>query len=857
MITETLRLENGLNTLFIDSPHSNVTTAQIWFKAGSSLEDKDNLGIAHFLEHMFFKGTKKYPDMMIAKTVESYGGELNAFTSFDYTCYYINGPENEVLKTVDVLLDMVSNPLFDPKDIEPEKGVVFEEYRRSIDSSSQSNFFKIQKDSFPKSYSHPILGTEKTIKNFDREQLIKFRKDYYNLENALLVVAGNLKQKKHIINCINNYSLPSGKKSIFPKFSLKAKPVIGIHENNVNQSTLTISIQAPEYNSPESPVEDLAINCLGFGDISPLYKNLVTANSLASSTSGSTMFFANGGAHFIRFSFPEENTSKVLKEINEVIKNVFKNGFIQDDIDRIRNQYIASKIYEKESIESYAFALGHGFAQSGDIHCEDTFINEMKKVSKKKVHKTLIDIFTRNLHLTLQVPKGKKSESTQKALTKLKVDINSSAIKYSKPSLEHSFQVSQYDEEAKCLEIAKGVKLFYRQNTITPTFSMQVFIKGGLAEETQDQSGIYNLIAKNLIYGHSQIKYEALKFELEKKSSYINGFSGRNAYGLVMQGLSDFTDELINHFLLLTIKPSFPNHYFKMEKELIKRSLHIQKEDPVKKCFTEFNQLVFNLHPYAREIIGSTKSINKINRKNLIEKHNESLVHKEMIISYCGDQDLDTILEKIEPYIKDLPARKISHAKIENQISPTTNTHLKFPFDREQTHIVIGKPSFKAGSIEDLYLKVFTAFLSGQSSELFVEVRDKQGLCYSVQALQNSALEASYWGIYIGSGTDKKEKAISAVQKILHKYQAKGLKKSDFNTTLRMIQGQNLISVQTNEDYANFYSIGLLHNLGIDYQHKSFEKIKKMKYEDFNNFLHKFLKDDWNIVEVGREINSN
>ena len=320
-----------------------------------------------------------------------------------------------------------------------------------------------------------------------------------------------------------------------------------------------------------------------------------------------------------------------------------------------------------------------------------------------------------------------------------------------------------------------------------------------------------------------------------------------------MQGLSDFTDELISHLMEMLLRPSIPNQLFKMEKELVKRSLHIQKEDPVKKCFTEFNKLVFNEHPYSREIIGTEKSIKAITRKTLLEKHNESLASKEMVISYCGYEDLETVVEKIAPYIKQLPARKLKTQKSKNKVNPIINQRLSFEFDREQTHIMIGKPSYLAGSLEDLYIKVFTTFLSGQSSELFLEVRDKQGLCYSVQAVQNSALEASYWGIYIGSGTDKKDKAIKAVQDILSKYQNKGLKKSEFNTTLKMIQGQNSISIQTNDDYANFYSIAILHNLGIDYQHESYEKIKNMKFEDFNKFLNNFLKEDWNIVEVGRK----
>ncbi len=109
-----------------------------------------------------------------------------------------------------------------------------------------------------------------------------------------------------------------------------------------------------------------------------------------------------------------------------------------------------------------------------------------------------------------------------------------------------------------------------------------------------------------------------------------------------------------------------------------------------------------------------------------------------------------------------------------------------------------------------------------------------------------------YWGIYIGAGHDKKDQAIKAIKDILNKYQSKGMSKKDFNTVKKMIQGQNLLNIQTNDDYANFYSIAALHNLGFDYQHDSFQKIEDMKFEEFNKFLNKFLIDDWNIVEVGK-----
>jgi zinc protease len=851
MNIEQITLDNGLNTLFIDSPGATVTSAQIWFKAGSSLETNENRGIAHFLEHMFFKGTKKYPGMMIAKTVESYGGEINAFTSFDYTCYYINGPASYAGTTVDVLMDMVSNPTFLEEELEPEKGVVFEEYRRSIDSASQYNFFKVQANSFPASYKYPILGTEKSIKSFTRKQLIDFRKAFYNKENSMLIIAGNLKDKKKILNKLSKYTLPSGQHSNFKKFNLKAKSSVDIHHKPVNQATMIFTIQSPDYTHHESPAEDLAVNCLGHGDISPLYKNIVSESSVASSVSGSTMFFSKGGCHFLKIAFPVENFDKVLSVFKKTLADTFKSGFTDDDMERIKNQYIASKIYEKESVESFAFSLGHGFAQSGDIYCEEEFIKTMKKSSKNLVNQILLKIFSREIHATLQLPNETKDKDYKQKIEKLLVDIQKEAQKKIKSTSNHKEIISKFDPQAKCIDISKNIKLIYRQNLMAPTFAFHCYLKGGLAQETHKNNGIYNLIAKNITYGYKGSDYEELKNDLDKKSSYINGFAGKNAYGLTLHGLTEHNKSLFDHFFSFLSKPTFPSKYFTVEKELLNRALFLQKEDPVKQCFKAYNSIVFNEHPYSMDMIGTTKSLKSISRKALSQLHHENIENNEIVFTYCGDLELDTVLENLKPHMEALKNPKRKSTKAKNTIKPLKGVSKDIFFDREQTHIMIGRPTFKVGIKEDLLLNMFTTFLSGQSSELFVEVRDKKGLCYSVQPIQHTALEAGYWGIYIGTGNEKTALAIEAIMEILNKYQKNGFTKIEFDAVKKMIKGQNQISIQTNDDYASFYSIGVLHGLGFDFQHTSYEKIENTTLKEFNDFLKKFLKTNWNKIIVG------
>lgn len=851
MILEQKTLENNLDTIFVNSPGSNTATVQIWFTAGSALETKENYGVAHFLEHMFFKGTPKYPGAKLAGTIESFGGEINAFTSFDYTCYYINTPSKYLNESVDVLLDMVSNPSFFQKDLVPERDVVFEEYRRSIDSPNQVNFFNIQKNCFSGNYQHPILGTEKHIKSFSREQLVSFRKSFYNLSNAFLVVAGDLSQREKIEHTINKFKLPEGTKSVTPKFKLKKDSKIHSHEHTTNQLSLNFVMQAPDYREPESAIEDLALNCLTYGDASPLYKKLVSENSIASSISGSTMFFHNQGCHFLKAALPSENFEEVIDKLEKEITSILKSGFTIEQIERIRNQYISSKIYEKESIESYAFNLGHSSAQTGDLQSDEEFIDRMRLATTGSVHKSLLDIFERFLHVNIQYPKGVKNKKAEKKLESMRTRINKAAAEARKTLHYTDYHAVDFDPALRWIDWKKNIKFIHRENNMTPTFVLHVYVKGGLSFENTQNNGIFNLIAKNLGYGYKGLKYEPLKQYLETHSAYLNGFSGKNAYGLTLHGLTSDFQDLTKHFFHTLLEPTFPPSYLNLEKELLKRSIHLQKEDPVKHCFKNFVELIFGEHPYAMNVYGSEKSIKSISKKAMIDTHTKMLETSELVITYCGDLPVDAVEETIKPYLNQLktgPALKAKNPKIKSLKGIKKHIH----FDREQTHIMIGKEAYKISTEEDLYLKVFTTFLSGQSSELFVEVRDRMGLCYSCQPVHLTAMEAGYWGIYIGAGFDKKDKAIAAIIALLDKYRKKGLSKADFSRVKKMILGQNLLNVQTNDDYASFYSIPALHDLGLDFQAITLQKIQDLDHVKLNSFLKKYLKNDWNIVEVGR-----
>lgn len=852
MKIDQVQLDNKLNTLFIHSPGCSAGTVQMWFRAGSALEQKDNQGIAHFLEHMFFKGTPKRPGPQLAHDIESYGGEVNAFTSFDYTCYYINTPSLFLDKSVDILLDMVANPLFGQEDIPSERQVVFEEYRRAMDNPSQYNFMQLQKASFEKGYAHPILGREDTIKNFSQEQIKSFRENFYNLENALLVVAGDLKDREELENKIRSFHLPHGKKSSFEPFTIKEKESVSVHDKDIRQATLTICLQSPDYSHEDAAAEDLAINCLAHGETSRFYQALVAKTSLCNGVAGSTMYFANGGVHMLKMSFPVENLPKIAKLFTSTMADAMVNGFKAEEITKIKNQYISSKIYERESIESYAFSLGHGFAQAGNIYCEDEFIEKIRSASTEEVWAGLTKVMKQSTHFTLQVPKGTKIEPLEKELKKWQGELKKVSAKTKTKFNKIKQATSTHDSAVKVVELKPGIKLIYRQNKLTPTFVMHAYMKGGQTVETAKNAGIHHLSSRLLTYGYKGMGYEKLKNELESLSSSLNGFSGKNAYGQTLHGQTKDFERLSQHFFGTLFTPEIPKKFFDHEKKVILRALDNQKEDAMKQAFKTFYRMVFNQHPYSLDLAGTPETIKTFSPAGLQKIHAGLLKNSEVIFTYCGDLDFSVIHQHLLETTKNMKPRAAKKTKLKKP-KGLTGKRAQLEFQREQTQIVIGAPAFSINHKEDLYLKMITAHLSGQSSDLFVDVRDRKGLCYSVSPVHVSALEAGCWGIYIGSGHDKTEAAIEAIMGILNNLRDHGIKREEFERIKTMIDGQNLLGIQTNEDYAQFYSIPVLHGLGLDFPHNNNDHIRSTDYNEFQKFLKSFFAKKWNIIEAGRK----
>ncbi len=207
MHPQIFNLKNGLQVVFIDTKTFPTLTTLLLVSAGSRYENDKNNGIAHFLEHMFYKGSKKYPTpFIISSAIEALGGAWNAFTSKDYTGYYVKAANYHFPKVIDLLSDILLNPLLEEKEINKEKGVIVEEinmYEDMPQNKVSELFENLTYDKTPLGYD--IIGSKKTVTSFVRNDFSDYLSKLYFPQNALLVVAGGFEREKNYKSIIESH----------------------------------------------------------------------------------------------------------------------------------------------------------------------------------------------------------------------------------------------------------------------------------------------------------------------------------------------------------------------------------------------------------------------------------------------------------------------------------------------------------------------------------------------------------------------------------------------------------------------------------------------------------------------------
>ena len=346
-------LPNGVRVLTENMAHVQSVATGIWISSGGRDEEDTNRGISHFIEHMLFKGTEKRTARQIADEFDSIGGQLNAFTDKEYTCYYAKVLSEHLPIALDVLSDMLLNSLLDPREIALEKNVVLEEIKRHEDTPEElvhDAFVQTVWGSHP--LGKPVLGTVKSVEGLNRDDLLEFMRTKYSPDSIVVGAAGD----------VNHEELVDRIGSLFGSLEGSKAPPVHVAPAFTNESVLTDKITeqvhfcmgAPGFSQldPERYALALLDTTLGGGMSSRLFQEIREKRGLAYSIGSYTAAYREGGFFTVYGGTSLESIDEVLELVRAEFASVRDGNIKPEELTRAKNQLRGALVLAQESTSS-------------------------------------------------------------------------------------------------------------------------------------------------------------------------------------------------------------------------------------------------------------------------------------------------------------------------------------------------------------------------------------------------------------------------------------------------------------------------------------------------------------------------
>jgi len=397
MKCKTTTLKNGLDVLTIPLKDTNTITVMILVETGTDWETSDNNGVAHFLEHMCFKGTRKRSAREILETLDGLGAESNAFTSHQYTGYYARAHSRKTSKIIDLLSDVYKNSTFPEEEIEKERGVILEEISMYEDMPKRKVwdllYAALHGDDQPSGFT--ILGPKKNIKSLKREAFVDFHKKHYTAQRTKVIIAGNLDQKKvlkHVGEAFGDI-LPGKSIPLKKEIVTQKNPIIKTQQKPSDQTALLLAFRAfPRDHKDNIPLAVLT-TILGQGFSSRLHKRLREEHGLCYYVYAHGDRFTNRGQLVIGAGVGHKNLSFALELILKECEDLSESLVLEQELKKAKDYMIGTSAVGLETsgdlAEYYGFQAVHG----SELKSPQQVFREIKSVTSQDVKRVAKKIF--------------------------------------------------------------------------------------------------------------------------------------------------------------------------------------------------------------------------------------------------------------------------------------------------------------------------------------------------------------------------------------------------------------------------------------------------------------------------------
>ncbi len=843
-------LPNGLTVLLREEHRAPVAEFQVWALVGSADERPFESGLAHFHEHMLFKGTERRGVGEVAGEVEGAGGRINAYTSFDVTVYHATLSSDRLSVGVDVLSDAVQHASFEPAEIDREIEVVLEEIRRAEDSPLSilgNAVFAESYRSHP--YRAPILGSADSVSSIDRRRLREFFERWYRPDNMMVVAVGDFERNallEQVRGAFAGATAGGAKRQRPvepPQTSLRsvflARPFERTH--------LEFSYPTIGLSHGDAPLVDLLAFVLGNGDSSRLVRSVKERRGLAERIDASSYTPLDPGCFSMNVDTDLERAVSAVEACVGEAERFRAEPISDEELQKARANFLASEHFERESISAVGHKLGSFAALAGDVRAEERYLKAIRGTTPEDLQRvarrylaperlTVGAVFPRDGapaldHETIRGAIQRGLAATEKTFA-VPRDFPAAPHVASPVAARGKSPMAPPAPAVHSYELANGARLHVLPRRDVPVVAVRAAFLGGLLAEDASRAGLSSFLSTMWLRGTRNRSAADFARSTENLAAEIDGFSGRSSLGLTLEVTSDQLDAALDLFAEVLLEPAFDADELERERRETLAAIESREDRLAQRAFQLFAETHFREHPYRQPILGTAESVRSFDRDLVAGQHQRLIRGRNCNLAVAGDVDPDTLARRLSARLSDLPGDAFETPSPADEAPPREIRTAELQKDRAQAHLVIGFRGLTVRDEDRYALDVITQLLAGQGGCLFLELRDRRSLAYAVTAVNVEGVAPGYFGVYIATAPEKFDEARLGVLEELERLIQAPPKEGELERARRCLIGNFAIDQQRNAVHAAHAALDSLYSLGAEAYRGYPEHIAAVTAED-------------------------
>jgi zinc protease len=644
----------------------------------------------------------------------------------------------------------------------------------------------------------------------------------------------------------------------------------------LQEGYFSLAYHIPNAKHEDTPVIDVLSNILGGGESSRLFRNIKEDKGLVNNIYAYAFTPKYEGLFAVGGSIDPAKSKEALPEIAKEINRLKYEPVTSEELQRVKVNLESDALYTKETMQGQARKLGFFEVETDDFRYEQEYLDRVSKVTPEDIMLAAQTYFNdENLTAGFLLPSDSITIKEEEVATIIKKASKESQeendgkgevlIEKDTMAVAEETKVAANEDQSTSPDavsgdvnkyvLQNGITVLIKKNNSVPLFAARAAFLGGVRYEDEATNGVSNFVSRMLTRGTESRSALEIAEQIESIAGEVEGFSGRNSFGVTVESLSKNFVPAMDIFSDVILNPSFDPEETERARREILADINRQGDNLLRTTVNLFLDTLYTEHPYRLNPLGSAENVSAFDPESLRRFYSKYARPENLVITVVGNVNEEEVLETIKEDFGGMEKSNIP-APIINADEPPSEIREKIDTkeDKAQTHILLG---FQGPTLmeEDHYaIEVLNTIMSGMGGRLFLELRDKKSLAYTVTSFYTPGLEPGFLGVYIGTAPQKEEEAIHGMKEQLELLLKEGVSDEEIERAQNYLVGGFEIGLQENSAQAAKITFDELYGIGWEEYNEYSEKIYSVTKEDVLAAARKYIDlDKYTLVIVKPE----